>query len=35
MQAYAAVFDACGRRIMLYNGNHYGATGLHYTIAEP
>jgi hypothetical protein len=34
MQAYPTVFDACGQRIMLYNGNDYGATGIGYAIAE-
>ncbi len=34
MQAYPTVFDACGQRIMLYNGNNYGATGIGYAIGE-
>ena len=35
MQAYPAVLDHAGRRIMLYNGNGYGATGIGFAEALP
>ena len=35
MQAYPMVFDQAGRRIMLYNGNGYGKTGIGYAVAAP
>lgn len=34
MQAYPFIFDAGGRRNMVYNGNGYGATGIGYAVLE-
>jgi hypothetical protein len=34
MQAYPVVYDANGRRQMLYNGNGYGATGIGWAVLE-